>query len=166
MPPLFKRGDELGEGLSLNRWKVVRKVGEGQFAEVYECSDALRDNRRVGCPGQLFLKQCGERNTLRLFSLCSEVITRFRCAIVLNAPFLIRTVCTNFENLSQAQRASFLHVTFTIFLSHTYMRQGSKSKNSTSKEVSNNLSGPPHPLFTLFEQRLFSTAAQRDSLLA
>ena len=47
MPPLFKRGDELGEGLSLNRWKLIRKVGEGQFAEVYEVADALRDNRRV-----------------------------------------------------------------------------------------------------------------------
>lgn len=50
MPPLFKRGDELGEGLSLNRWKVVRKVGEGQFAEVYECSDAMKDNKRVSLP--------------------------------------------------------------------------------------------------------------------
>lgn len=55
MPPLFKRGDELGEGLSLNRWKVVRKVGEGQFAEVYECSDALKDNKRVSRQGQKIL---------------------------------------------------------------------------------------------------------------
>ena len=46
-PPLFKRGDELGEGLSLNRWKIIRKVGEGQFAEVYEVADALKDNKRV-----------------------------------------------------------------------------------------------------------------------
>ena len=45
--PLYKKGDELGEGLHLNRWKVVRKIGEGQFAEVYEVVDAFKDNKRV-----------------------------------------------------------------------------------------------------------------------
>ena len=44
---LYKKGDELGEGLHLNRWKVVRKIGEGQFAEVYEVVDAFKDNKRV-----------------------------------------------------------------------------------------------------------------------
>ncbi len=45
--PLYKKGDELGEGLHLNRWKVVRKIGEGQFAEVYEVVDAFKENKRV-----------------------------------------------------------------------------------------------------------------------
>ncbi len=45
--PLYKKGDELGEGLHLNRWKVVKKIGEGQFAEVYEVVDAFKDNKRV-----------------------------------------------------------------------------------------------------------------------
>ena len=45
--PLYKKGDELGEGLHLNRWKVVKKIGEGQFAEVYEVVDAFKENKRV-----------------------------------------------------------------------------------------------------------------------
>jgi hypothetical protein len=38
MPPLLKRNDTLGEGLNLERWRITRKIGEGQFAEVYEVS--------------------------------------------------------------------------------------------------------------------------------
>jgi hypothetical protein len=40
MSPLLKRNDTLGEGLNLERWRITRKIGEGQFAEVYEvCAD-------------------------------------------------------------------------------------------------------------------------------
>lgn len=38
MPPLLKRNDTVGEGLNLERWRITRKIGEGQFAEVYEVS--------------------------------------------------------------------------------------------------------------------------------
>ena len=38
MPPLLKRNDAVGEGLNLERWRITRKIGEGQFAEVYEVS--------------------------------------------------------------------------------------------------------------------------------
>mmetsp|Transcript_28568 Transcript_28568/g.80539 ORF Transcript_28568/g.80539 Transcript_28568/m.80539 type:complete len:640 (+) Transcript_28568:506-2425(+) len=37
--PLFKAEQKFGEGLHMDRWSVVRKIGEGQFAEVYEVKD-------------------------------------------------------------------------------------------------------------------------------
>lgn len=36
--PVLKRNDTVGKGLNLQRWRVVRKIGEGQFAEVFEVS--------------------------------------------------------------------------------------------------------------------------------
>ena len=46
MAPLFQRGSRLGGPLD-DRWVVTRKLGEGQFAEVYEVKDALARDRDV-----------------------------------------------------------------------------------------------------------------------
>jgi len=37
--PLLKAEQTVGDGLHMDRWSVVRKIGEGQFAEVYEVRD-------------------------------------------------------------------------------------------------------------------------------
>lgn len=44
--PLFKADDQIGN----NRYSVVRKIGEGQFAEVYE----VRDREKNGAPVRSF----------------------------------------------------------------------------------------------------------------
>lgn len=44
---MLKRNDTVGEGLNLQRWRVVRKIGEGQFAEVFEVSSTRRLFRLV-----------------------------------------------------------------------------------------------------------------------
>lgn len=41
------RGERLGDGLNLQRWQIIRKIGEGQFAEVYEVADTFHEGRRV-----------------------------------------------------------------------------------------------------------------------
>ncbi len=47
--PLFHRGQRVGSGADADRWQVVRKIGEGQFAEVYEVRDMRMDgDARVG----------------------------------------------------------------------------------------------------------------------
>jgi serine/threonine protein kinase len=45
--PLLTRGERIGDGLNLQRWQTIRKIGEGQFAEVYEVADTFNDGRRV-----------------------------------------------------------------------------------------------------------------------
>lgn len=46
-PALLSRGQRVGDGLNLQRWEVIRKIGEGQFAEVYEMADTFEEGRRV-----------------------------------------------------------------------------------------------------------------------
>lgn len=42
--PLFQKGARLGSGAAPERWLVIKKLGEGQFAEVYEVRDmAVKD---------------------------------------------------------------------------------------------------------------------------
>lgn len=46
--PLFKAEQKFGEGLHMDRWGVIRKIGEGQFAEVYEVKDLFsKEDERV-----------------------------------------------------------------------------------------------------------------------
>ena len=50
--PLFKADQKFGEGLDMDRWLVVRKIGEGQFAEVYEVIDLFeQEEQRVRAVG-------------------------------------------------------------------------------------------------------------------
>jgi len=37
----------VGDGLNMQRWEIIRKIGEGQFAEVYEVADTFEEGRRV-----------------------------------------------------------------------------------------------------------------------
>ena len=46
MAPMFQKGSRLG-GPEDDRWIVTRKLGEGQFAEVYEVKDALSRDRDI-----------------------------------------------------------------------------------------------------------------------
>lgn len=46
-PPIMARGERVGDGLNLQRWQIIRKIGEGQFAEVYEVADTFDEGRRV-----------------------------------------------------------------------------------------------------------------------
>lgn len=39
----LKKEEAVGEGLSKGRWTVVRKIGEGGFAEVYAIKDTLQN---------------------------------------------------------------------------------------------------------------------------
>ena len=51
--PLYQKGSKLGTGPDQNRWLVTRKLGEGQFAEVYEVRDTFskdKDNNKVSFP--------------------------------------------------------------------------------------------------------------------
>ncbi len=41
MAPLFYKGQRVGSGSDADRWQIVRKLGEGAFAEVYECRDTF-----------------------------------------------------------------------------------------------------------------------------
>jgi hypothetical protein len=50
MSPLLKKDDRLGEAENLQRWAVVRKIGDGGFAEVYEVRDTLNDDAQVRVP--------------------------------------------------------------------------------------------------------------------
>lgn len=50
MSPLLKKDDRLGEAENLQRWAVVRKIGDGGFAEVYEVRDTLNDDWQVRAP--------------------------------------------------------------------------------------------------------------------
>lgn len=50
--PLFQKGARLGSGAAPERWQVIKKLGEGQFAEVYEVRDMTvkeRDARVSEC---------------------------------------------------------------------------------------------------------------------
>ena len=47
MPALLRKDERLGEGVDVERWAVVRKIGDGGFAEVYEVRDTLSDDQRV-----------------------------------------------------------------------------------------------------------------------
>ncbi len=47
MPQLFQHGDGVGSGDNKARWLVQRKIGEGQFAEVYSVTDTTT-NGQVG----------------------------------------------------------------------------------------------------------------------
>jgi hypothetical protein len=47
MPPLLKRDVKLGEGVNLQRWAVVKRIGDGGFAEVYEVTDTFKDDEKV-----------------------------------------------------------------------------------------------------------------------
>jgi hypothetical protein len=42
--PLYNKGARVGTG---DRWQVNRKLGEGQFAEVYEVRDMLEKDKDV-----------------------------------------------------------------------------------------------------------------------
>ena len=46
-PPLLRKDAAVGEGGSQGRWAVVRKVGDGGFAEVYEVKDTFHADERV-----------------------------------------------------------------------------------------------------------------------
>ncbi len=46
-PALFQKGSRLGSSEDEQRWVVARKLGEGQFAEVYEVKDAQSRDRDV-----------------------------------------------------------------------------------------------------------------------
>ncbi|KAK9906526.1 hypothetical protein WJX75_003368 [Coccomyxa subellipsoidea] len=46
MPPLLKRDVKLGEGVNLQRWAVVKRIGDGGFAEVYEVTDTFKDDEK------------------------------------------------------------------------------------------------------------------------
>jgi hypothetical protein len=41
------KGTKIGEGLNFSRWVVNKKLGEGGFAEVYEVTDTIT-NEKVG----------------------------------------------------------------------------------------------------------------------
>lgn len=45
--PLFSRGQKVGSGQDADRWLVLRKLGEGQFAEVYEMRDTFVKDREL-----------------------------------------------------------------------------------------------------------------------
>ena len=47
MPALLRKDEKLGEGVDVERWAVVRKIGDGGFAEVYEVRDTLAQDQRV-----------------------------------------------------------------------------------------------------------------------
>lgn len=54
MAPLFVKGSRVGVGPDQDRWLVVRKLGEGQFAEVYEVKDNhSKEDKRVRGHGSL-----------------------------------------------------------------------------------------------------------------
>ncbi len=48
MPPLLRKDVKLGEGVNLQRWAVVKRIGDGGFAEVYEVLDTFKDDEKVG----------------------------------------------------------------------------------------------------------------------
>ena len=48
-PPLLRKDVKLGEGVNLQRWAVVKRIGDGGFAEVYEVLDTFKDNEKVWC---------------------------------------------------------------------------------------------------------------------
>jgi serine/threonine protein kinase len=47
MPQLLKKDDRLGEGVNLQRWIVLRKIGDGGFAEVYEVKDSFQTDDKA-----------------------------------------------------------------------------------------------------------------------
>ena len=67
--PLFQKGSRVGAGPDADRWSVVRKLGEGQFAEVYEVKDMhAKEDKRVrpdptSCMPALF--SIGRRRSMR-----------------------------------------------------------------------------------------------------
>lgn len=52
MPPALRTGDLVGSGRAPG-WQVERKIGEGQFAEVYQVTDMqTREQVRLGAAPQ------------------------------------------------------------------------------------------------------------------
>ncbi|CAL8462189.1 g1720 [Coccomyxa elongata] len=45
-PPLLRKDVKLGEGVNLQRWAVVKRIGDGGFAEVYEVLDTFKDDEK------------------------------------------------------------------------------------------------------------------------
>ena len=61
IPPSLRGGERIGD----DQWTVVRRIGEGGFAEVYEVKDSIQDTRvRPNCA-----------SVLRRNRLCSRTAT-------------------------------------------------------------------------------------------
>jgi serine/threonine protein kinase len=62
--PLFQRGSRFGSPPHQDRWLVTRKLGEGQFAEVYEVRDTSSNNKELKVAGhQIMSDQCLETDS-------------------------------------------------------------------------------------------------------
>ena len=100
---LYKKGDELGEGLHLNRWKVVKKIGEGQFAEVYEVVDAFKENKRVRKHSRPPL-HLGSSNFVP--PRCAEAASTAQCALKVERTLEAKTVKAEARVLKSLQSCS------------------------------------------------------------
>lgn len=60
------KDEKVGEGLNKGRWAVVRKVGEGGFAEVYEVFDLLQNIK-----ARVF-STCAEANEVTPCPFCTS----------------------------------------------------------------------------------------------
>jgi hypothetical protein len=49
--PLYQRGARISTPSVPDRWIIIRKLGEGQFAEVYEVKDSTVKDRDVRVRG-------------------------------------------------------------------------------------------------------------------
>lgn len=74
MPPLFQRGSRFSSSAGDDgRWQVVRKLGEGQFAEVYEVRDATardKDARVRWLGGACLARGCFRAMQCNPFKCC------------------------------------------------------------------------------------------------
>ena len=76
-PALLSRGERVGDGLNLQRWDVIRKIGEGQFAEVYEVADTFDEGKRVALKMDRTLEVKTvrqEQRVLRRLQACPSVV--------------------------------------------------------------------------------------------
>jgi len=63
-PPLLRKDECIGQGLSAGRWQVVQKIGDGGFAEVYEVLDLHNSRARVRSPAPAGSRSVGSSHGL------------------------------------------------------------------------------------------------------
>ncbi|GIM09720.1 hypothetical protein Vretimale_13534 [Volvox reticuliferus] len=87
--PLFAKGFRVGTGTDQDRWLIVKKLGEGQFAEVYEVKDTMDGDKRYALKIE---RRRDVRSVKQEFKVLKKIQER--------APSLVCTVhaCGTFED--------------------------------------------------------------------
>ncbi|KAG1666589.1 hypothetical protein FOA52_000556 [Chlamydomonas sp. UWO 241] len=85
--PLLQKGACLSSGADRDRWVVSRKLGEGQFAEVYEVKDTLGNDARYAAKIDKRRDVKSVKQEFRVLQRLAELSTLSVCATLATGTF-------------------------------------------------------------------------------